>query len=119
MLSNSFASALNMKIAILSDIHDHIWNLEKAKKLIAKNGCEAVVFCGDMCAPFTTKILPKQICLHMLFGEMLMKITAMVKKGGENYQFFHCDRNLTKWNLEAARLPFAIIPIGWQITGRD
>lgn len=40
-----------MRVAVLSDIHDNIWNLEKVLKSVA--GAEALVFCGDFCAPFT------------------------------------------------------------------
>ncbi|MDD3826348.1 MAG: metallophosphoesterase family protein, partial [Anaerolineae bacterium] len=39
-----------MKIAVLSDVHDNIWKLEK---LLASLEADALVFCGDFCAPFT------------------------------------------------------------------
>ena len=39
-----------MKIAILSDIHDNIWKLET---LLAGLEADALIFCGDFCAPFT------------------------------------------------------------------
>lgn len=41
-----------MKIAVLSDIHDHIWNLEKALGVIEQENCESIIYCGDFCAPF-------------------------------------------------------------------
>jgi hypothetical protein len=40
-----------MRIAVCSDIHDNIWQLEKVLKEIA--GLDALIFCGDFCAPFT------------------------------------------------------------------
>lgn len=40
-----------MKVALLSDIHDNIWNLQKALNAL-KDKTEAVIFCGDYCAPF-------------------------------------------------------------------
>lgn len=40
-----------MRIAVCSDIHDNIWRLEKMLRQAA--GCEALIFCGDFCAPFT------------------------------------------------------------------
>lgn len=40
-----------MKIAILSDAHDHIENTIKAIKLVQEKGAEALIFCGDFCAP--------------------------------------------------------------------
>jgi uncharacterized protein len=39
-----------MKIAVLSDIHDNIWVLER---LLESLDAEALIFCGDFCAPFT------------------------------------------------------------------
>ncbi|MGD8626818.1 MAG: metallophosphoesterase [Anaerolineae bacterium] len=39
-----------MKIAILSDIHDNIWTLAR---LLDGLEAEALIFCGDFCAPFT------------------------------------------------------------------
>jgi hypothetical protein len=44
-----------MKIAVMSDSHDNIWNLEKALK--KAQGADAMVFCGDLCAPFSLKML--------------------------------------------------------------
>ncbi|MFW5796750.1 MAG: YfcE family phosphodiesterase, partial [Alkalispirochaeta sp.] len=42
-----------MKIAVLSDIHDNIWNLETALKAVGECGAERLFFLGDFCAPFT------------------------------------------------------------------
>jgi putative phosphoesterase len=40
-----------VKIAICSDIHDNIWKLERA--LPGMSQADALIFCGDFCAPFT------------------------------------------------------------------
>jgi putative phosphoesterase len=40
-----------MRIAVLSDIHDNIWNLEKA--LGRLEGADVLLCCGDLCAPFS------------------------------------------------------------------
>jgi putative phosphoesterase len=57
-----------MLIAVLSDCHDNIWNLEKVLPRLDKT--EVVLFCGDFCAPFTLKMLaegfPRPI--HAVFG---------------------------------------------------
>jgi len=42
-----------MKIAILSDSHDNIWNLETALGQVAERNAEVLLFLGDFCAPFT------------------------------------------------------------------
>ncbi len=43
-----------MRIAILSDSHDNIWNLEKALNLLPDD-IEQLLFLGDFCAPFSLK----------------------------------------------------------------
>lgn len=46
-----------MDVAVLSDIHDNIWNLERALDKIRALGVTRVFFLGDFCAPFTLKQL--------------------------------------------------------------
>ena len=46
-----------MKLAILSDIHDNVWNLKKALTMTELQDTEAMMFCGDLCAPFIVKLL--------------------------------------------------------------
>lgn len=40
-----------MQIAVLSDIHDHLEELRAALQRV--QGCEVLLCCGDLCAPFT------------------------------------------------------------------
>jgi putative phosphoesterase len=56
-----------MKIAILSDIHDNIWMLEK---LLADLEAGALIFCGDFCAPFTLAQIGEGFAgpIHVVFG---------------------------------------------------
>ena len=45
-----------MKIAVLSDVHDNIWNLETGlQKLATVDDVGALLFLGDFCAPFSLK----------------------------------------------------------------
>ena len=57
-----------MLIAVCSDIHDNIWALEKALEPMAQ--AEAVVFCGDFCAPFTLAQLAEGFGgdIHVVWG---------------------------------------------------
>jgi putative phosphoesterase len=59
-----------MLIAVVSDIHDNIWNLEKALKGIAQAGAEALICCGDFCAPFSLKQIADGFAgpIHVVFG---------------------------------------------------
>ncbi len=57
-----------MLIAVLSDIHDNIWNLERVLPRLGE--AEALLFCGDFCAPFTLKMMADGFsgAVHCVFG---------------------------------------------------
>lgn len=62
-----------MKIAIFSDSHDNIPNLEKFLDWCKKNKIKELIFCGDLCAPATLKEIlePKfKGKIHMVFGNV-------------------------------------------------
>ncbi len=72
-----------MKIALLSDIHDHIWNLDAALASIDEAG--VLLCCGDLCSPFIMARLadgfPGEI--HVVFGNNdadLYRITAVAAR---------------------------------------
>jgi putative phosphoesterase len=44
-----------MQVAILSDAHDNIWMLARLLDHVGRSGASALIFCGDLCAPFTLK----------------------------------------------------------------
>jgi len=57
-----------MRIAVLSDIHDHIWNLERA--LDRLGGMDILLCCGDLCAPFSLKQMQDAFSgsVHVVLG---------------------------------------------------
>ena len=59
-----------MKIAVLSDIHDNTWQLEKVLDGIAKVRAGVILCCGDLCAPFTLKQIAHSFDgpVHLVFG---------------------------------------------------
>lgn len=60
-----------MHIAVLSDIHDNIWALERVLAEIARQqGVVALIFCGDFCAPFTLQQIAEGFSgpVHVVFG---------------------------------------------------
>lgn len=52
-----FSQTTFMKIAILSDSHDHVDNLRKALEQAKNAKAEAIIFCGDACSGFSAKIM--------------------------------------------------------------
>jgi hypothetical protein len=70
-----------MKIAIISDIHDHIQNLRAASRL-AQNA-EAMICCGDLCSPFIVDELAKGFAdrdIHIVFGNNDADLFRITKK---------------------------------------
>lgn len=73
-----------MLIAIFSDSHDNILNIEKFLDWVKANDVAQLIFCGDLCAPATLKkvIAPRfPGPIHMVFGnvtdrELLPKVAA-------------------------------------------
>jgi uncharacterized protein len=58
-----------MKFAVMSDSHDHIWNLRKALGIIKSEKCDMIIHCGDFVAPFVFKeLLQAGIPVHCVFG---------------------------------------------------
>jgi putative phosphoesterase len=58
-----------MKIAIMSDSHDNIWNIRKALETIASEGVAMIIHCGDYIAPFSLQELDHAgIPVHGVFG---------------------------------------------------
>jgi hypothetical protein len=59
-----------MKAAIVSDIHDNIWNLEAILRQVQHTGAEVLLFLGDLCAPFTLAQLAEGFGgpIHVIFG---------------------------------------------------
>ena len=58
-----------MKIAVISDTHDHVTNLEKAIDAISDSGVETLLHCGDLCSPFVIERLARFAGpVHIVFG---------------------------------------------------
>jgi putative phosphoesterase len=71
-----------MKIAILSDIHDNLWNLEAA--LRALEPVDVLLCCGDLCSPFVMDQLakfPRQV--HIVFGNNDADLFRITRKSNE------------------------------------
>lgn len=75
-----------MRIAIISDTHDHIWNLQKAMPTLVKT--DVVLHCGDLCSPFVVKQLGDglgEIPVHVVWGNNdgdKRALDAMARKAG-------------------------------------
>ncbi len=79
-----------MKIAILSDIHDHVWNLKKALSMPELQQTDAMLFCGDLCAPFIIKLLGQAYTkpIHVVLGNNDGDGAAIIANAG-NFSNIH------------------------------
>lgn len=58
-----------MKIAILSDSHDHIPNLREAVRQSNQRGCSLLIHCGDLISPFMLEELAAFAgAVHLVYG---------------------------------------------------
>lgn len=58
-----------MRIAILSDSHDHMPNLSRAVQLANREGAEVLLHCGDLISPFMLKYLNRfHGPVHLIYG---------------------------------------------------
>ena len=57
-----------MKLAVLADIHDNIWNLAKA--LPRLSDCDELLCLGDLCSPFTLTAIAEGFAgtVHLVWG---------------------------------------------------
>ncbi len=58
-----------MKLAVVSDSHDHIWNMQKMLNQASEAGVETIIHCGDLISPFMLEELDQfQGDIHLIFG---------------------------------------------------
>ncbi|KKU03058.1 MAG: phosphodiesterase, MJ0936 family protein [Candidatus Amesbacteria bacterium GW2011_GWB1_47_26] len=99
-----------MKIAVLSDTHDHIWNLRKAIQIIKEQKCEVIIFCGDFCAPFTAVILAESaLPIYACFGnndEDQFAISEKLKA----VQLWPLTKEFAEVELESKKIAFCHYP---------
>lgn len=57
-----------MKIAILSDIHDHVWTLRAALRQLGE--VDQLICCGDLCSPFIVALMAEGFggLIHIIEG---------------------------------------------------
>ncbi len=69
-----------MKVALISDIHDHVWNLQKVLAMPELQATEAMFCCGDLCSPFIIHILGKAYAkpIHIVLGNNDGDVAAII-----------------------------------------
>ncbi len=71
-----------MLIGIISDSHDHLDNTRKALASLLERKVEAIIHCGDLCAPFMVDELDASgVPVHCVFGNIDDKFLTTKKAG--------------------------------------
>ena len=98
-----------MKIAILSDIHDNIWNLEKVLNRVKKEKCQAIIFCGDFCAPFSAVMLAEaRLPTHAILGNSFDEYNTI--KSTKNFKNFNLFSEMGEVELDKKKIAFCHYP---------
>jgi putative phosphoesterase len=58
-----------MKVAVISDSHDHLEHIDRAVTEATRQGADMLIHCGDLCSPFTMEHLANfKGPVHVVFG---------------------------------------------------
>lgn len=99
-----------MKIAVLSDSHDHIANIEKVVSSL-KGKVGAAIFCGDFCAPFSAgKLSELNVPIHACLGNNDEDQIGILKMGGGNFEWTFLAQEFGQVELEGKKLAFCHYP---------
>lgn len=100
-----------MKIAVLSDIHDHIENLKQALGKISSQSCESIIFCGDFCAPFTARRLAESnLPIYSTFGNNDGDQGEIILSTSGKIQFFSVGKENGEITLAGRKIAFCHYP---------
>ena len=99
-----------MKIAVLSDIHEHLDNLEKVLGQI-KGKAEELIFCGDMISGFTTGVLAKaDLPTYVCLGNNDEDHIAMYKKGNDKFTWIQLSLEFGQVTLGGKKIAYCHYP---------
>jgi hypothetical protein len=100
-----------MKVAIFSDIHDNVVNMNKATDFIKKEGVEMIIFCGDFCAPSVLRELAKNFSgqIHLIFGNVDGDhyLSAKMERDFKNVKIYN---ELGEVELDGKKIAFIHFP---------
>ena len=95
-----------MKIGIISDTHDHVWNYEKVIAKLKEQNIGALIHCGDICAPIITKRLTElKFPVHCVSGNTNDEYTTLKLCSNSENTTHH--GNIAE--LELDRLKIAVV----------
>src|SRR5262245_13283283 len=77
-----------MRLGIVSDIHDNLWNLEPAITHL-NSKADVVLCCGDLCSPFVMDVLRRfSGPVHVIFGNNDADLFRITRKSDARIQVY-------------------------------
>jgi putative phosphoesterase len=77
-----------MRIGIVSDIHDHLHNLQPAIRFLSER-TDLLICCGDLCSPFVIDELKKYSGpVHIVFGNNDADLFRITRKSDQRVQVY-------------------------------
>lgn len=99
-----------MQVAVLSDIHDNIWNLEKALNSL-KDKVEAIIYCGDFCAPFIPpKLASLKVPVYACLGNNDEDQIGLLRQGGNMFSWTFLAEEYGQIELDRKKIAFCHYP---------
>jgi len=99
-----------MKVAIFSDSHDNIWNLERALRQI-KGQVEALFHLGDVVAPFTVEILAKaNLPTYLVLGNNDADQIGMFQKSNNKFVWVPTGQQFGEVELDGRKIAYTHYP---------
>lgn len=101
-----------MRIAVLSDIHDNIWNLQATIKRITELDSQAIIFCGDFCSPFISPFLVQtSLPVYACFGNNDEDHSAIIERASSpNFHTWSLGREFAEIELGGSKIAFCHYP---------
>ncbi|MFA5905375.1 MAG: YfcE family phosphodiesterase [Desulfobacula sp.] len=100
-----------MKIAIISDSHDNVYNIEKFLDFAEKNKIEMIIHCGDLAAPSMLKneFGPKfKGLFHFIHGNVADR--ELNEKVAKEFSQMTCHGDEGELNIDGQRIGFCHYP---------
>ncbi len=100
-----------MKVAVMSDSHDHVWNMQKAIKSITDHEISLIIHLGDLVSSFMLDELEEFTgTMHLVFGNNPGDQYLLLKKvGAMNGKVVH-HGHLGELTIEGKKIAFVHDP---------
>ncbi|MCX7779271.1 MAG: metallophosphoesterase [Patescibacteria group bacterium] len=96
-----------MKIAIISDTHDNVPNLEKTLAWLKSQGVSLIVHCGDLCAPaMLNKVLIPNFSgqIHLVYGNVSDR--ESLKENVKEFKNVNLHGDFGKLKIDGKKIAF-------------